>query len=122
MVQVMKLTFLYQPVDDLAAAVAFYRDVLGLDESWREGDSTAAFRLPGTEVELMLDVPPGDGPEWAAGGFFGVESVDAFFAGHPGVKLVGEIIDVPGGRSASFLDPAGNTIHIFDQGPPETAD
>lgn len=115
----MKLTFLYQPVDDLPAAVAFYRDVLGLDESWREGKTTAAFRLPGTEVELMLDTPPGDGPEWKAGGFFAVESVDGFVAEHPGVKLVGEIIDVPGGRSASFLDPAGNTIHLFDQGNPE---
>jgi len=84
----MKLTYLYQPVDDLPAAVAFYRDVLGLDEAWREGESTAAFRLPGTEVELMLDVPPGDGPEWTAGGFYAVDSVNAFMAKHPGIKWV----------------------------------
>jgi catechol 2,3-dioxygenase-like lactoylglutathione lyase family enzyme len=115
----MKLTFLYQPVDDLAASVAFYRDVLGLDEAWREGESTAAFTLPGTEVELMLDVPPGDGPRWRAGGFFGVENVDKFFAEHPGVELVGEVVDMPGGRTAAFLDPAGNTVHIFDQSEPE---
>jgi catechol 2,3-dioxygenase-like lactoylglutathione lyase family enzyme len=114
----MKLTFLYQPVDDLPAAVAFYRDVLGLDESWREGESTAAFKLPGTEVELMLDIPAGDGPEWRAGGFFGVESVDKFLADHPDIKLAGEVIDVPGGRSAAFLDPAGNAIHLFDQTAP----
>lgn len=111
----MKLMFLYQPVSDLAEAVAFYRDVLGLDESWREGDGTAAFRLPGTEVELMLDVPPGDGPEWKAGGFFAVDSVDAFVAAHPDIKWVGEPIDVPGGRSAAFQDPAGNTLHLLDQ-------
>ncbi|MGH3878302.1 MAG: VOC family protein [Actinophytocola sp.] len=111
----MKLTFLYQPVDDLAAAVGFYRDVMGLDEAWREGDTTAAFKLPGTEVELMLDTPPGDGPEWKGGGMYAVESVDKFLADHSSVKLVGEIIDLPGGRSAAFLDPAGNTVHIFDQ-------
>jgi catechol 2,3-dioxygenase-like lactoylglutathione lyase family enzyme len=115
MVQVMKLTFLYQPVDDLDAAVAFYRDVLGLDESWREGKTTAAFQLPGTEVELMLDTPPGDGPEWRAGGMYGVEDVRKFVAEHPGIKWVGEEIEMPGGRGASFLDPAGNTVHIFDQ-------
>jgi catechol 2,3-dioxygenase-like lactoylglutathione lyase family enzyme len=111
----MKLMFLYQPVSDLPEAVAFYRDVLGLDESWREGDGTAAFRLPGTEVELMLDVPPGDGPEWKAGGFFAVDSVDAFVAAHPDITWVGEAIDVPGGRSAAFQDPAGNTLHLLDQ-------
>lgn len=111
----MKLTFLYQPVKDLSASVAFYRDVLGLDETWREGETTAAFALPGTEVELMLDVPPGDGPEWAAGGFFAVDSVDDFAAAHADINWVGSVIDVPGGRSASFLDPAGNCIHLMDQ-------
>jgi catechol 2,3-dioxygenase-like lactoylglutathione lyase family enzyme len=111
----MKLTFLYQPVDDLDAAVAFYRDVLGLDESWREGKTTAAFRLPGTEVELMLDTPPGDGPEWRAGGMYAVENVARFVAEHPGIKWVGEVFDMPGGRATAFLDPAGNTVHVFDQ-------
>jgi catechol 2,3-dioxygenase-like lactoylglutathione lyase family enzyme len=111
----MKLTFLYQPVDDLEAAVAFYRDTLGLDESWREGKATAAFALPGTEVELMLDVPEGDGAERRAGGFFGVDDVDRFFADRPTLELVGEVVDVPGGRAASFLDPAGNVLRVFDQ-------
>jgi len=122
MVQFMKLTFLYQPVDDLAAAVAFYRDVMGLDEAWREGDTTAAFTLPGTEVELMLDTPPGDGPEWKGGGMYAVESVDKFLAEHPSVKQVGEIIDMPGGRGAAFLDPAGNTVHVFDQSTAEAGE
>lgn len=117
----MKLTFLYQPVTDLEAAVAFYRDTLGLDESWREGKTTAAFKLPGTEVELMLDVPENDGVERQAGGFFGVDDVDRFFAEHPSLEPVGGIIDVPGGRAATFVDPAGNVLRVFDQsaGEPE---
>jgi catechol 2,3-dioxygenase-like lactoylglutathione lyase family enzyme len=117
----MKLTFLYQPVDDLEAAVAFYRDTLGLDESWREGKTTAAFALPGTEVELMLDVPENNGVERQAGGFFSVDDVARFFAEHPGVEPVGEIIDVPGGRAATFLDPAGNAVRVFDQSAGEPA-
>ncbi len=111
----MKLSFLYQPVKDLPAAVAFYRDVLGFDESWREGETTAAFRLPGTEVELMLDLPPDDGPRWQPGGFFQVDSVDRFIAEHPDLRLAGEPIDIPGGRSASFFDPSGNVIHLMDE-------
>jgi catechol 2,3-dioxygenase-like lactoylglutathione lyase family enzyme len=122
MVPHMKLTFLYQPVTDLEAAVAFYRDELGLDESWREGKTTAAFHLPGTEVELMLDTPPDSGPEWRAGGFFAVDSVDAFVAEHPNIKWLGEVIDVPGGKSVAFEDPAGNTIHLMDQSAPEPTD
>jgi catechol 2,3-dioxygenase-like lactoylglutathione lyase family enzyme len=114
----MKLTFLYQPVDDLEAAVAFYRDTLGLDESWREGKTTAAFVLPGTEVELMLDVPENGGVERQAGGFFSVDDVDRFFADHQGLEPVGEIIEVPGGRAATFLDPAGNVVRVFDQSAP----
>jgi catechol 2,3-dioxygenase-like lactoylglutathione lyase family enzyme len=117
----MKLTFLYQPVTDLEAAVAFYRDTLGLDESWREGKTTAAFTLPGTEVELMLDVPEQDGVERQAGGFYGVDDVDRFFAEHPSLEPVGGIVDVPGGRAATFVDPAGNALRVFDQstGEPE---
>src|SRR4029453_13621550 len=111
----MKLTFIYQPVDDLEAAVAFYRDTLGLDESWREGKTTAAFALPGTEVELMLDTPETEGVERLAGGFFAVDDVNRFFAEHEGLDPVGEVIDVPGGRAATFLDPAGNVRRIFDQ-------
>jgi catechol 2,3-dioxygenase-like lactoylglutathione lyase family enzyme len=114
----MKLTFLYQPVDDLDAAVAFYRDTLGLDESWREGKTTAAFALPGTEVELMLDIPESDGAERQAGGFFSVDDVGCFFAEHPGLEPVGEIIEIPGGKAATFLDPAGNAVRVFDQSAP----
>jgi hypothetical protein len=62
-----KLTFLYQSVDDLDAALAFYRDVLGLAEAWREGDTTVAFELPGSPVQLMVDVRPDDHPKWGSG-------------------------------------------------------
>jgi catechol 2,3-dioxygenase-like lactoylglutathione lyase family enzyme len=115
----MKLTFVYQPVDDLEAAVAFYRDTLGLDESWREGKTAAAFTLPGTEVELMLDVPEAGGFGRCGGGFFGVDDVERFFSEHAGLEPDGEIIDIPGGRAAKFLDPAGNVLRVFDQGAAE---
>jgi len=111
----MNLTFIYQPVDDLDAAVAFYRDTLGLEESWREGKTTAAFALPGTGVELMLDVPETGGVERQAGGFFSVDDVTRFFAEHRSLEPVGDIIDIPGGQAATFLDPAGNVLRVFDQ-------
>ncbi|NED99983.1 VOC family protein [Phytoactinopolyspora halotolerans] len=113
----MKLTFIYQAVDDLPAALAFYRDELGLDESWREGESTVAFDLPGSPVQLMLDVPPDGGPGWKSGMFCEVPDVDTFVKEHPNITWVGDVFDLPDGRGATFTDPAGNTIHVFDQRP-----
>lgn len=111
----MKLTFFFQPVKDVKESVAFYRNQLGFEEAWREGDDTVAFKLPGSEVELMLSVPPGDGPEWGAGCFYAVESVDAFMKEHADLKWVGEVMELPDGKGATFLDPSGNCIHLFDQ-------
>lgn len=111
----MNLTFVYQSVDDLDAALAFYRDVLGLTEAWREGDSTVAFELPGSEVQLMVDVRPDSHPKWASGMFLQVDDVDSFVELHPELPWLDEPMDVPDGRSTAFTDPAGNTIHIFDQ-------
>lgn len=111
----MKLTYLYQSVSDLPAALAFYRDELGLVEAWREGESTVALELPGSEAQLMLDVPPDGDRKWSSGGFFEVAEVDAFVDAHPAFTWLGDTIDVPGGRSATFTDPAGNVLHVFDQ-------
>jgi hypothetical protein len=55
----MKLTFIYQSVKGLPAALAFYRDELGLDEAWREGESTVAFELPGSPVGQRGHRPSG---------------------------------------------------------------
>jgi hypothetical protein len=35
--------------------LALYRDELGWEEAWREGDTTVSLKLPGTDVQLMLD-------------------------------------------------------------------
>jgi catechol 2,3-dioxygenase-like lactoylglutathione lyase family enzyme len=111
----MKLAFVYQSVSDLPAALAFYRDNLGFVEAWREGESTVALELPGTSVQVMLDVPPDDSARWRTGPFFQVDDVDKFVAEHSELTWVEEPIDVPDGRSATLADPAGNILHIFDQ-------
>lgn len=111
----MKLTYMYQLVDDLPAAVAFYRDELGLLEAWREGDTTVAFELPGTSVQLMVDIRPGPGEQWKSGPFFEVDNVDTFVREHPGAKWLGQAIEIPGGKAWSFADPDGNVAHVFDQ-------
>ena len=58
----MKLEFLYAPTRDLQVSLALYRDELGWEEAWREGDSTVSLKLPGSDVQLMLDATDGAGP------------------------------------------------------------
>ncbi|MEO7369846.1 MAG: VOC family protein [Ilumatobacteraceae bacterium] len=106
----MKLTFIYQPVQDLEVAVAFHRDQLGFDEAWREDDDTVAFWLPGRVAQIMLSTT--DQP---AGPMYLVEDVDAWTREHPAVITSVEKFDIPGGSVAGFAAPGDNTFYVFDQ-------
>jgi catechol 2,3-dioxygenase-like lactoylglutathione lyase family enzyme len=106
----MKLTFVYLPASDLRPAIAFYRDTLGLDEAWREGDHTVAFALPGTDIALMI----GNEPE-PAGPLFLVDSVRAFYdENRSALRFRFEPRDIPPGWYTIFDDPAGNPIRVMD--------
>lgn len=41
----MKLAFLYYPVKNMEESLTYYRDVLGYEEAWREGEHTVALKL-----------------------------------------------------------------------------
>lgn len=103
------LPFVYLPVSDIGRALQLYRDTLGLEEAWREGEGTVALSIPGVEVQLMLDQhEAGPGP------FFQVEDVDAFYAEHKdSLAFLSEPQDIPGGRQTTFTDPFGNQVHLL---------
>jgi predicted enzyme related to lactoylglutathione lyase len=108
-----KLSILYVPVRDLKSALKFYRDQLDLEESWREGD-TVAFKLPGTEVELMVDLNT-EGTFDTSGPMFAIPSVDEFYATNQGtMEFVRKPADIPPGRWATVKDPSGNCVYVFD--------
>ncbi len=113
MLTAVKLTFLYHPVKDLTEALAFYRDELGWDEAWREGDETVAMKIPGSDVQVMLDASDPD-PSSQASGFYEVDNVDDFYAAHRDqVTFVDPPTDLTPIRYASFSDPSGNLFRIF---------
>jgi catechol 2,3-dioxygenase-like lactoylglutathione lyase family enzyme len=110
----MRLEFIYLPVSDLQCALALYRDQLGFDELWREGESTVGLGIPGTETALMVDAAavPGSGP----GPIFGVERVDEWLAGQDGqLDVVLPPSEIPGGHLMGFRDAAGNHVYVLDQ-------
>jgi len=108
----MKLVFLYHPVDNIKEALAYYRDTLGFEEAWREGEHTVALQIPNSEVRLLIE---DDEKELGAGGIFLVESVDSFFnKKKEALEFVKEPIDIPPGRYAIYKDNSGNPIRIID--------
>ena len=106
----MKLTFIYQPVDDIEGAVSFHRDELRLDEAWRDGPDTVAFWLPDRSVQLMLSTT-----RQPAGPMYLVDDLDAWIRDHPGVVTSIEKYDIPGGSVAGFTATGGNAFYVFDQ-------
>jgi len=113
----MKLEFLYTPTTDLQESLALYRDGLGFQEAWREGESTVSLQVPGTDVQLMLDLIEGrQGPDTRPGPIFIVDSVARFTAERPaGLRACGDPTEIPGGFMATYEDPAGNAVHVMDQ-------
>jgi catechol 2,3-dioxygenase-like lactoylglutathione lyase family enzyme len=109
----MKLEFLLVPTSDLSASLALYRDGLGFTEVWREGDTTVALSLPGSDVQLMLDA---NDPSAPVGPVFVVDSVGAFHAARAeSLTVVEEPSEIPGGSLATYRDPGGATIYVMDQ-------
>ena len=110
----MKLEFMYLPTQDLNASLALYRDALGFDELWREGEQTVGLAVPGSDVSLMVDAAAQ--PGWGPGPIFITDDVKAFHAQHEGqYELAMPPFEIPGGFMSGFRDPAGNPIYVMDQ-------
>jgi hypothetical protein len=110
----MKLEFLYAPVKkDLKAVLGLYRDALGWEEAWREGDSTVSLKMPGTEVQLMISETDSDE---GVGPLFVVESVEKFHGERPDqLSTRAEPQEIPGGFIATYEDASGHPIYVMDQ-------
>jgi catechol 2,3-dioxygenase-like lactoylglutathione lyase family enzyme len=122
-------TVLYAP--DLAAAEAFYRDLLGLDLYAKSAGRQIFFRLP-EQMLLIFNpdatiVPPGRGaalpvpPHGARGPghvCFGAsaEEIEAWRARleAAGIAIEADFEWPGGGRSIYFRDPAGNCLEFAE--------
>ena len=97
-------------VDDVDAAISFYRDGLNHPLIWRD-DRAAAFALPETDAELVVHLDIGPETDIL------VHDVDCAVATF--VKAGGDVLqmpfDIPIGRCARVRDPFGNTLVLLDQ-------
>lgn len=108
-------------VSNMDRAVAFYRDLLGLEPS-HVSPYWTAFQLGGMRLGLHPAVAGNEGPHgiYGKGWFLGLE-VDDIRAlksalKSAGVEVKGDFHDVPGAVVLDFLDPDGNTLEAYQPG------
>jgi catechol 2,3-dioxygenase-like lactoylglutathione lyase family enzyme len=111
-----RLDLVFYWVSEMDRAVAFYRDVLGLELLRREDGSWAEFDSGGRRFALHA---VGEGQSVTAGGataVFSVEDLDRASAelSSRGVPVAHEGQVEGYARFASFLDPDGNTFQLIE--------
>jgi catechol 2,3-dioxygenase-like lactoylglutathione lyase family enzyme len=119
-------------VDDVDAAIAFYREHLGFDEQMHPAPTFAA--LTRGDLRLVLSAPgggPGGGqampdgtlPEPGGWNRFMIEVPDLASTvdtlRKAGVRLRSDLITGVGGKQVVIDDPSGNPVELFEPTRPE---
>jgi predicted enzyme related to lactoylglutathione lyase len=102
------------PVTDVPRSLAFYRDTLSLEEV-HSGEDWAELDANGLHIGLnSAEAPEGDGGAVIA--FQPQDGLDATVAQlrDHGVEIAGEISEHPWGRIATFKDPDGNDLQLYE--------
>jgi len=117
-----KIAFIHYPTQNLERALQFYRDVLGLhlliqNEEWVEFE-VGGQRLALRHVNPMPPKPKGSHPNsamiWLEAG--PIEKVITSLKEN-NINFINELGVYPYGKTATFADPDGNLIGLYE--PPE---
>jgi catechol 2,3-dioxygenase-like lactoylglutathione lyase family enzyme len=122
-------------VDDVDAAIAFYRDHLGFREQMHPDPAFAMLTRGDLRLVLVAPVPAGhpgggsrpmpDGTPQRPGGWnrFMIEVPDLAAAAEKlraaGVRFRNEIVVGVGGKQVMIEDPSGNPVELFEPTRPE---
>jgi len=122
-------------VDDVDAAIAFYRDHLGFREQMHPDPAFAMLTRGDLRLLLVAPVPAGhpgggsrpmpDGTPQRPGGWnrFMIEVPDVAAAAEKlraaGVRFRNEIVTGVGGKQVMIEDPSGNPVELFEPIRPE---
>lgn len=112
---VIKVTNVYYVVPDMDAALAFYRDTLGLNVKFQDGDRWTQFDVGGTQVAIATPAPGQVDPGSNATVVLQVDDLAATRADLAARGIaVSEVIGM-GDHSSFFTcrDPAGNVVQFF---------
>jgi catechol 2,3-dioxygenase-like lactoylglutathione lyase family enzyme len=101
-------------VDDMDAAVGFYRDVLGLRLAFQDGDRWAAFDVGGTTLALAAREAGSPATGGGATVSLRVGDVEEWQREAAGRGLAqGEVQFGPHERTVEVTDPDGNRLLVY---------
>jgi predicted enzyme related to lactoylglutathione lyase len=101
------------PVTDMAAAVEFYSEVLGLTVTKHDGD-WSEIEVDGLRIGLNAnESPSGNGGALIAFGADGSLEDEVERLKGQGVEFSDEISEHPWGRIVPFKDPDGNDLQLY---------
>lgn len=100
-------------VPDVAAAVAFYRGVLGAVVIEDGGAERSRLRLANVDIVLERGVAAGGAePVFRSQD---IRALRTYLLGQ-GAAVVRDLAEVPGGLTLAFADPAGNVLGAIQYG------
>lgn len=102
------------PVGDIDRSIAFYRGQLGLNELRHEGDWA---QLDANGLHIGLNA--GESPDGRGGAVIAFQPENTLESAvqklrDGGVDIPGEISEHPWGRVATFKDPDGNDLQLYE--------
>ena len=110
------ISTVWVPVTDMDRALEFYGDTLGLDIEQQDDDWSLV--LAG-HVRIGLNGRPDESPAGEGGAViaFGVsdeieDAIDQLRA--EGVDIAGDVSEHPWGKVATFRDPDGNELQLYE--------
>ena len=113
------VSVVWLPVTDMKRAVKFYSDTLGMSVEMQE-DEWAELTADGLKIGLNgreEETPSGEGGAvLALRPAAGIDSAVSDLKGK-GVEFTDDISDHPWGRVATFHDPDGNSLQLYE--PPQ---
>jgi catechol 2,3-dioxygenase-like lactoylglutathione lyase family enzyme len=99
-------------VTDMAAAIRFYTDVLGLGLKFRDGDHWAAFDVGGSTLAVEGGASGGPGGATVSLRVDGLDAVVADLRAKG--ATVSDVKTSPHERRAELQDPAGNQLVLYE--------
>jgi len=113
------ISVVWLPVTDMQRAVSFYSDTLGMSLNSQQ-EEWAELKADGLTIGLNgrdKESPSGDGGAvLALRPAAGIDAAVSELKGK-GVDFAGEVSDHPWGKVATFHDPDGNSLQLYE--PPQ---